>query len=261
MLSVAAGDSFYESITRAGDAIVFLATDYDVDPPGLRQITCSGGEPTVANTDTVVLQAPNGESIPRIDLRGGPFAPGATPEPDESSEIEFSLPGPPRAFGLLVRGSSDADSIRVGELGRDTGFNFNDAEANPDVDFRARGRQAGLILLGGGGDDRISLGGGPPFSGAYEAIVHGGVNDTATVQRLKGGPGSDLLIGGRSLDAITPGPGHDRVRSLGSGDLVFVRDRRRDDVRCGVGHDNAFPDPQDRLNDCEVQHLHAPRGR
>ena len=146
MLSVAAGDSFYESITRAGDAIVFLATDYDVDPPGLRQITCLGGEPTVANTDTVVLQAPNGESIPRIDLRGGPFAPGATPEPDESSEIEFSLPGPPRAFGLLVRGSSDADSIRVGELGHDTGFNFNHAEANPDVDFQARGRQAGLIL-------------------------------------------------------------------------------------------------------------------
>ena len=142
--------------------IHFLVRDYEADPPVMQPMPCSGGEPTVANTDTVVLQVVAGGGIPPIDLHGGPFAPGATPEADGSSEIEFSLPEV--GFGvLLVLGSPGSDSIRAGELEHGTGINLNDAEKSPDVDLSARDRDMALILAGRAGRDRISLEGGPPF--------------------------------------------------------------------------------------------------
>jgi len=116
------------------------------------------------------------------------------------------------------------------------------------VDFSTRDPIMALILAGGGGRDRISLSGGPPFSGSYEAIFRG----TAVGQRLWGGPGRDSLIGGRSFDQIRPGLGQDRARSLGGEDEILARDGMRDHIQCGAGDDRVHADPQDRSYSCEV---------
>ncbi len=71
-LSVLAPNSFV-GIGRSGDSIT--VTD------GAVQIACTGGTPTVANTDFVNV---TGSLTNRISLADGAFAPGASPDPDGS---------------------------------------------------------------------------------------------------------------------------------------------------------------------------------
>lgn len=82
---------------------------------------------------------------------------------------------------------------------------------------------------------------------------------------LDGGPGDDILIGGPGRDMYTGGDGHDQVIveggpsriSTGRGDdIVRARNRKRDAISCGPGHDVVVADRIDRVApDCErVQH-------
>jgi hypothetical protein len=54
-------------------------------------VSC-GGTPTVTNTDQIDAVARSENDI-NISLSGGPFAPGATPDPGSTSEIEFKVSG------------------------------------------------------------------------------------------------------------------------------------------------------------------------
>ena len=78
-------------VRREGQEIVVLQN-------GVR-IGCGAAAPTVANVDTISVSA---RTEFRVDLRGGPLAPGFTDEGDGSSEIEI-----------------DADFGRAGGLPRD----------------------------------------------------------------------------------------------------------------------------------------------
>ena len=50
---------------------------------------CGGA--TTTNTDSIVVTGSPGQDVFVVDMRSGPFAPGATPDPDGSPEIELRL--------------------------------------------------------------------------------------------------------------------------------------------------------------------------
>jgi hypothetical protein len=110
---------------------------------------------TVNNTDTIdVVGSGNGNGL-TIDLWGGAFGPGKTAEsPAADSEIEFSV-GLGTSGTLEVDGGSGTEAITLGE----GGINLNATESTPDVDVTMVGAPT-VSILGGGGDDAISAGGG-----------------------------------------------------------------------------------------------------
>src|SRR3954449_5994026 len=121
-----------DSVTfqRFGDQIAVLTGssldvyedygDYDYGYSDETQILipCSGGTPTVTNTDHVgVIQSPKAEfGNVTIDLSEGSFTPGATAEGDGTSEIEFGLNLPGRLSSVGVYGTDGAENIAFGTL-------------------------------------------------------------------------------------------------------------------------------------------------
>jgi hypothetical protein len=97
-----------------------------------RRTTCNGPRPTVFNTDTIRVLV-RSDSSADLKLGGGPFAPGATREPDGASEIEVEFSGPfilPR-----VVGTRRADEFRWGPGGAHAGRNLNPrSTGDEDVD-------------------------------------------------------------------------------------------------------------------------------
>src|SRR5215210_8110085 len=53
---------------------------------------CSGGTPTVLNTDTIRVLL-RGDASAEVRLSGGPFAPGASAEAEGAPEIEIEFRG------------------------------------------------------------------------------------------------------------------------------------------------------------------------
>jgi hypothetical protein len=78
-------------LRRAGNRI--RVSEF-LEPP----VNCHG-TPTIANTDLIKLRARGPNEI-SLDLFKGPFAPGATPEPDGSPEIEIRASGREATFWL-----------------------------------------------------------------------------------------------------------------------------------------------------------------
>lgn len=232
---------------------------------------CSGGTPTVINTDTInVVLAP----LASVDIRldGGPFAPGVTPEAEGAPEIEISLSGAD-AIGYLV-GTPRADEFRWGPGGPHAGLNFNPGSAGDnDVDMTTIGRDSFLIAQGAGGSDTIATEPGAPINdfvfsegGRGNDVLKapkttGGIldgqsgNDVITGGRfddeIDGGAGNDRIAGGGGADQITGGPGKDRLLGGTGRDSINSRDSKRDIVRCGSGRDRVKADRRDRLRGCE----------
>src|SRR5262245_16783506 len=208
----------------AGGAIFFddNTDDADGDP-------CQTA--TVNNTDGItVLPGANVE----LDLSGGPFAPGETPEANGESEIEFDVDGTVHGGNNLdVEGSSGNDSIVVGNgLNAPTGsivmagaINW-DGDGDPDVTFAENGNGANdLDVYGNNVDDTISVNGGsgtgafleqdsPDLFGGDE-IPDSGTNaddgddlltgsDFITVDGddMEGDEGNDILNGGAGDDTV-----------------------------------------------------------
>ena len=70
--------------------------------------------------------------------------------------------------------------------------------------------------------------------------------------KLKGGSGDDCLLGGRGDDRLTGGSGSDVLRAGGGADRVNAADGERDVVNCGKGRrDRARVDRRDRVKGCE----------
>jgi hypothetical protein len=240
------GDALADDVAlgRGGEQIIVSA----FPEPGLEptQVACSGPAPTVTSIDTIaVANTSRFDSFDVfLELSGGPFAPGLTPEPDASSEIEFSFSRVPE---VVVNGSDGPDQYAFGVLGDASGVNLNaGAEgAAPDVDIvspayrrdpkRKRLTSTDWEVHAQGGDDVVDASGGGAFTSGAPADfrVSGQQGDdrilgTSRGSELVGGPGDDLMIGGRKPDAIFGGKGDGRDTLVGRAgeDLLFSGDGR-----------------------------------
>jgi hypothetical protein len=185
---------------------------------------------TVTNTDTIVVRGSSPVVNVIIDLVGGPFAPGLTPEADGSSEIEFQVDllaspdGSPEEVDIVaVFGGSPSDNIRSSLISGTLpeGINLNASEPAEDVDVAAAGAE-GLFVFASRGNDRLTGSAGFSFEGFFggegsdtilggmgrDFLAGGGGND-----RLSGGGGRDVLIGGSGKDRCAGGPGPEEVET------------------------------------------------
>jgi len=96
---------------------------------------CTGGIPTVLNTDTINLRL---SGLPFVDVRldGGPLAPGATAESTGTSEIEIQISG--EGVSTSVVGTARDDEFRWGAGASGAGLNVNPGAAG-DVDVTVTG--------------------------------------------------------------------------------------------------------------------------
>jgi hypothetical protein len=233
LLEVTATDAFTR-VVRVGDAI-------EIDD-GQELVKCTGPTPTVLDSDRVQITH-TGRSADVLDLRGGPFAPGASLEPQGSPEIEFEYVGP--TF-LDVRGTGAPDRLS---------FAAGGINLNGDGDTDVTGQFSVLLVEGAGGEDVISPQADYAAAAARRVLLGGGGSDTLTATPdgafLHGGNGRDRLIGGARADNLTGGRGRDLIRGGKGRDLVRAIDNFRDRVSCGPGFDRAKVDGIDRVRGCE----------
>jgi Ca2+-binding RTX toxin-like protein len=259
----------WPGVTRGGQEIVVRQ---DLKPP----TACSGGVPTVLNTDTITFRLRGGFPAPYVMLAGGPFAPGATLEAEGTSEIEIEIRG---SGFVVVYGTAGADAFQWGPGSPYfAGLNLNPGEGgDQDVDVTTTNEIAPLLAKGlagndmittspsvmspayidsggGPGDDRLSAGrnaGGRLGGDAGDDVLIG----SRFADGFLGGPGNDRLVGGGGADLIDPAgsdPGNDLILAGPGPDEINTRDSRRDIVKCGSGRDRVRADRQDRLRGCEV---------
>jgi Ca2+-binding RTX toxin-like protein len=232
LLAVNATDDFTR-VSRMGEAI-------QVDD-GHETIPCTGS-PTVLNTDLIQI-AHVGTSAATVDLRGGPLAPGFTPEPVGAPEIELQYVAP--TF-VDVRGGASADRL---------GFAAGGANLDGDDDADVTGQFTVLLIEGGGGDDRLGSQSGYTTTAGRRVLLGQGGRDkvvaTPDGATLHGGNGHDKLVGGPGTDNLTGGRGADVIGGGKGRDLVRAIDGVRDRVDCGPGVDRAKVDGIDRVKNCE----------
>jgi len=211
------------------------------------QVPCAGGTPTVTNIDTINFSGAEGTSV-AIDLRGGQFAPGASPSA-LSPEIEWNFDWQ-NGF-LLVNSAPGADSIGLGLTDSGPRANFNRAEDPASAEI-ALGAAPTLYLRGDRGEEFFSAAGSvapfDEFSGPLATTVNlegGGGSDV-----LHGGSGRDLIDAGGGKDEVIGGLGRDDVIGGGGADTIDVRDGVRDHVNCGSGNDSVRKDRKDKLFSC-----------
>jgi Ca2+-binding RTX toxin-like protein len=210
---------------------------------------CAGA--TVYNTSTIFISdaTPNkdGDDYVRIDLSGGPFAPGTgSSSGGNVPEIGIQLYLAQGDNTVLVAGSNGADTIRGGQTidhngHYNQGLNLNaGAEEQPgkitDPDLvwqywavKNSPQNETFLVDGGGGGDTINLSGGPGFDLAVIA-------DTT----MSGGEGNDHLTGGDGHDMIYADPGDDVLNGGRNSDYVNFQTSHT-----GVNVDLANPNPQD----------------
>jgi hemolysin type calcium-binding protein len=229
----------------------------------LTPVPCSGGPLTVTNTDTVnflASRSPRDTAGALVDLSGGPIGPGATAEPDGTSEIELSAQLSAKTTFVSVRGTEGSDRVGLGTQGQYPAANLNPGTpGDGDADLTVLVATF-LSVRGEGGNDLLTANGGPGFGAPLYRTA-----------QIYGGRGEDLLIGGGGRDVIQGGRGADRLYGLGRGDSLYGgrggRNRlfggqgrdylnsrgggKPDRDRCGAGKDIALYDPQDSLSGCE----------
>jgi hypothetical protein len=146
---------------------------------------------TVNNTDGIFAEP---GSFLEVDLAGGAFGPGETPEASGTSEIEIDVDGSVNTMqGLVISGSFFGDTITAGNgQGAPTGgildagaVNLND-DNDADLTFTDNEDGIGdLAIFSLGGNDTISLNGGAG-TGAF-------LEQAATL--AEGGFGDDTVTG------------------------------------------------------------------
>lgn len=198
----------------------------------------SGTPANVLNTDLIWVYGQAEFLVVVVNLGGGPFAPGLTPEEEGSSEIEIRVdwPRPSKNQRLehsvvVVLGSSGADDIATGKkINESVAINLNAGESQDDLDLTAGTPSTSLgfgrmVVAGRGGSDRLT--------GSRAAIQF---------ERFLGGPGNDLIRGGAGIDL---------VEGQGGSDLLYG-DADRDFVRGGPGNDHCLGGPgADQVKACE----------
>lgn len=244
-LSVIASGGSEATIRRAGPEI---RVSESFEP----RLSCASVPVTVAGTDSIEALAKVGSSA-WIELAGGSFAPGATPEADGSPEIEFTLSG---ADFAEVIGGRGADHFKFLRRDGQNGVNLN-ADEDDDLDVTVVEKNPAFFVAfnGGGGADMLDAGRNP---GPSMFAVGGRGDDTLVAGGrgaiLDGEGGRDRIFGSPFSDLINPGRGADLVKARGGrDDLNLGADNARDRIDCGTGRDGyALPEPIDRLRSCEL---------
>lgn len=221
------------------------------------------GTPTITNTDLIKLRAMGSNEVV-LDLSKGPFAPGATPEPDGSPEIEIRGSG--RLGSFWLEGGPSAEHFRYMSSSGQNGLNLNTGPGDEDIDFLLPPKVE-LYVDGRRGSDTIEVV--PPVD--LEVAAFGGSgNDTLlsdatgdvgefTGSLLEGGKGRDRIVGSPLSDFIFPGQGADMVEAEGGFDAIsMLPDKHRDRIDCGPGNDavgnergEAAAEPFDQVRKCE----------
>ena len=215
---------------------------------------CAGGTPTVLNTDTIVVRL-SAENSFEVRLDGGPFAPGATGEPEGAAEIEIHIAG--ELFTEVITqaeviGTSAGEEFRWGPGGAFAGLNLNPRnDGDRDVDVTVSGDDTFLVANGAGGDDTITAQPGAIRDGVFS--IGGPGNDLlrappGTHASINGGSGNDVIIGSRKFDLLDGEGGNDRVSGRAGPDDI-IGGRGNDRLSGGSGRDDITGGPgTDRLS-------------
>ena len=207
---------------------------------------------TASITNTAVIHVDDNYSNSQgleISLANGPFAPGldAGPTPEIDFEYVNHLTACDR---VLILGASTADRIQWGRsLDGVVVANLNADEADGiDADFSVAMGCISPTVRGGDGDDVIDGSGGAGTenpAGYFLHLIGGPGRDTLTVYRygeLDGGPGADLVTGGKADNRLTGGGGKDKIFGGGGDDVI----------NGGGGYDVCVGGGgTDRFNECE----------
>jgi Ca2+-binding RTX toxin-like protein len=198
----AGGDGVTIIREEGGDNIEFL--------DGGTPLTCTGGIPEVDTTNAInVNDTSTGSTFVQLILNR-PYAPGATPEPGSSDEIEFNL-----SFGdgfdqLLLIGSAGPDHWNLG----DAGINLNANEAT--------GIDADVGYTGVDSTDQVTQAGADVIDGRGGDVTGG---DFDLGMQVQSGDGGDTVLGGSAADRIRPegfltSNSNDRINGRGGRDTV-----------------------------------------
>jgi Ca2+-binding RTX toxin-like protein len=154
--------------------------------------------------------------------------------------------------GDVLRGGGGADRLS-GDAGDDQ------LHGDADADELAGGTGADL-LDGGPGADRADYSATTtPVTVTLDGLRNDGARGEDWVQqveRVRGGPAADTLVGddaanvlegGGGADLLDGGGGEDALAGGAGGDALRARDGARDAVACGTGQDVAVVDERDRL--------------
>jgi Ca2+-binding RTX toxin-like protein len=200
------------------------------------ELTCTGGTPTINNTDEIELVGPTAVA-PAVyfDLKKGYMTPGVENESPELSEIEIDVLWPDAFFGL--GGGNNGDRFTFGESPAGPAVKVN---KDSDTDALLGSTQT-ILLRGEGGDDKLSGKGGPGFMGPTEIFM-----------TIEGGSGKDKIIGGGNRDILYGDGGKDKVRGGDGRDIIETAKGKKDKVKCGAGNDKVTADKKDEIAaDCE----------
>jgi hypothetical protein len=226
------------AVRRVGDAVAVI--NQSTSPETVT--ACTGGTATVANTDTVRFVAPKYFEPYRVELSGGPLAPGKTNEGDGSSEIEVAAD---RDAPVFLVGTDSPEHWRFQGSAVGDGVNLNPSASDSDLDVygppTAHAEFAQIEMDLAGGNDWIEISGRPltavrASGGSGNDAMSGGPEVTG----LFAGSGNDLVRGGGGRDWLSDGSGADRLAGGAAGDLLYMnRDHVRDQALCGKGRDIA----------------------
>ncbi|MGH2724512.1 MAG: calcium-binding protein [Actinomycetota bacterium] len=195
---------------------------------------------TTAETDLIrVFGVAGSDEQLTVDLSGGPFEPGPTPEsgiPEVEIRVTFES-DPGDLVGVQGASSGEVIAIFPG------GFDLND---DGDQDLTTTGVPS-FVVHGGGGPDRLLVERGVATPSlelhgqAGKDVVRGGDGDDVLLggpgdDEVRGGLGADLLLGGPDDDVLSGGGGEDELRGE-EGDDVLRGGPRDDQLFGGEGHD------------------------
>jgi hypothetical protein len=243
-------DPTYIGGTKDGSVTLYQDSDGEIEldgGDGGHEVTCAGGTPTAINVDSIrITKAANvvNASVTLVEGSGTPLAPGATAEPDGSSEIEISIDAGSRTGVAILLIGAGPDRVDFGGLGGAAGANLNAEEAVSDVDLTMA--DGGIFVIRSGrGDDVLRAGGVlPGFDSAYPGFRGQGA-------ALLGEGGDDVLLGSELRESLVGFAGRDRMVAGGGVDYIEAFDEERDQIDCGAGRDRASFDSRDRRRSCE----------
>jgi hypothetical protein len=232
-----AGATLTVSMSADGDAANILQSGSSVVVrEGSAAVACTGGAPTVTNTDLILVNDTSGEGTAvRFDTGIGGFVPGATDEPGLSDEIELQVVMGAGSDTLILVGSNASDVWRLGATAGARGVNLNAGSETSgvvpgrDLDLEFFGVDGHLLMNGGSSGDTVLANGGPEFTGPL----------TTPLDYLEeGGSGNDTIVGSDGDDIVEPGVGDDDV-SGGNGDDRYIESEGEgdDEVDGGAGVD------------------------
>jgi Ca2+-binding RTX toxin-like protein len=237
--SAAPGDCIYNAVSRR---ITVTQTNSAAMVVTGGAINYDGGactnNPTVNNTDGVDVVGAAGFTF-TIDLAGGPFGPGESPEATGEAEIEFTMDT--NVDFLNVEGGSGDDTV----VGGVNGVSLN---GDDDVDVTIATPAATAISFNGNdGDDTLSAAGGFGAGAASTQpyTINGDDGDDtitggAVIDTLGGDDGDDTVSGGADNDLIQGGEGSDTLNGDTGNDVID--DNGADDTSDNV------PDSDDTIN-------------